>query len=99
MHGEVRFPLPALPEFEEVLAQMGVRPRINAVTTDAYRGYDSMEDAKAQLASRLYVAPETAQMERLESLLPDVLEEREGTFRIKGSRPLAPNVVSWRPVG
>jgi hypothetical protein len=35
-------------------------------------------------------------MERLEALLPDVLEEKDGGFSIKGSVNLEPRVVSWQ---
>ena len=97
VHGEPRHPLPSLPEFRNVLTAMGVRPTINALPGQPAQGFDNLDDAKAQLARRLYVAPGSRQMDRLESALAGMLEEKDGTLRIRGARPLIPNVVSWRP--
>lgn len=96
MHGVPRSPLPSLPEFLEVLTQLGVEPDIHVVHTERNRGFESLEAAKDQLARRLYVTPNSAEMERLEALLPDVLEEKDGGFSIKGSVNLEPRVVSWQ---
>ncbi|MCI0901510.1 MAG: hypothetical protein J4N70_11335, partial [Chloroflexi bacterium] len=97
VHGVPRLPLPSLPEFLEVLDQLGVEPEVEVVPTERNRGYDSLETAREQLARRLYVMPESAEMERLEALLPQVLEEKDGGFSIKGAVPLEPRVISWRP--
>ena len=97
VHGVPRLPLPSLPEFLEVLDQLGVEPEVEVVPTERNRGYDSLETAREQLARRLYVMPESAEMERLEALLPQVLEEKDGGFSIRGAVPLVPRVISWRP--
>ncbi len=97
VHGEPRLPLPSLPEFLEVLDQLGIGPEVEVVHTERNRGYDNLEAAKEQIARRLYVLPKSPEMELLESLLPQVLEERDGGFSIKGAEPLEPRVVSWRP--
>jgi hypothetical protein len=36
-------------------------------------------------------------MERLEALLPQVLEQKDSGYSIKGAVPLEPRVISWRP--
>jgi len=97
VHGQPRLPLPSLPEFLEVLGQLGIEPEIEVVHTERNRGFDSLVAAKEQLARRLYVMPGSEEMERLEALLPQVLEERNGGFSIKGATPLEPRVISWRP--
>ena len=97
VHGVPRLPLPSLPEFLEVLDQLGIVPDVEVVHTDRNRGFDSLEVAKEQLARRLYVMPDSSEMKRLEELLPQVLEERDGGYSIKGAVPLEPRVVSWRP--
>ncbi len=97
VHGEPRLALPSLPEFLEVLGQLGIEPEIEVVSTESNRGFESLETAKEQLARRLYITPESAEMERLEELLPQVLEEKDGGFSIKGATPLEPRVISWRP--
>ena len=41
--------------------------------------------------------PALLRWERLEGALPQVLEEYDGGYRIKGAEALTPHVVSWRP--
>ena len=96
VHGEPRLPLPSLPEFLEVLSQLGVAPDVEVIHTERNRRFDSLESARDQLAGRLYVTPESDEMERLEALLPQVLEESDGGFSVKGAIPLEPRVISWR---
>jgi SAM-dependent methyltransferase len=97
VHGEPRHPLPSLPEFRNVLTEMGVRPTVSALPAQRAPGFDTLDDAKTQLTRRLFVAPGSVQMERLESALAGLLEEQDGTYRVRGARPMIPNVVSWRP--
>lgn len=97
VHGEPRLALPSLPEFLEVLGQLGIEPEIEVVSTESNRGFESLETAKEQLARRLYIKPESTEMERLEALPLQVLEEKDGEFSIKGATPLEPRVISWRP--
>lgn len=97
VHGEPRLALPSLPEFLEVLGQLGIEPEIEVVHTERNRGFENLDAAKEQLSRRLYLTPDSAEMERLEALLPQVLEEKDGFFTIKGATPLEPRVISWRP--
>lgn len=97
VHGVPRLSLPSLPEFLDVLEELGIVPDVQVVHTERGSGFESLEEAKEQIARRLYVLPETAEMERLEALLPQVLEEKDGGYSIKGAVPLEPRVVSWQP--
>ncbi len=97
VHGVPRLGLPSLPEFLEVLDQLGTEPDVEVVHTERNRGFESLEVAIEQIARRLYVTPASPEMKRLEVLLPQVLEEKDGHFTIKGAIPLEPRVVSWRP--
>ena len=97
VHGTPRLPLPSLPEFEEVLAELGVRPAIDPLPGQTPRGFDSVEEARDQLVRRLYVSPGSREMERLEALLPGLLRETGGVYTIEGSEPLVPCLVSWSP--
>ena len=97
VHGVPRLPLPSLPEFLEVLSQLGVDPKVEVVPIERVRGFESIEVAKDQIAQRLYVTPETPEMERLDELLSQVIEEKYGIFAIKGAEKLEPRVVSWQP--
>ena len=74
VHGEPRNPLPSLPEFLEVLGQLGIEPEVEVVQTERNRGCENLETAREQLARRLYLASGSPEMERLEVLLPQVLE-------------------------
>ena len=97
VHGVPRLPLPSLPEFLEVLSQLGVDPKVEVVPIERARGFESIGVAKDQIAQRLYVTPETPEMERLDELLSQVIEEKNGIFAIKGADKLEPRVVSWQP--
>jgi len=96
VHGVPRLPLPSLPEFLDVLEQLGVEPDVDVVHTERNRGFESLEAASEQMARRLYVMPESPEMERLKVLLPEVLDEKDGQFTIKGAVQLEPRVISWR---
>jgi len=99
IHGEKRIPLPSLPEFQEVLAQLSVDAQVEMLPTQPPRGFDDHKQALEQLAQRLYLAPGSQQMSELERLLPDLLEDVEGALIIRGSNRLQPALVSWRPSG
>ena len=99
VHGEKRIPLPALPEFQEVLAQLGINARVEMLAQQPARGFENQEQALAQLADRLYLAPATPQMNKLEKVLPDLLEVAGDSLIIKGSQPMEPALVSWQPGG
>ena len=96
VHGEDRLPLPALPEFLEVLAELGIDPAVEMLPPHQARGFDSHDHALEELARRLYLAPGSREMAELQSVLPGLLEEIDGALTIKGSQPHQPALVSWR---
>ncbi len=97
VHGEDRLPLPALPEFLEVLAELGIDPEVEMLPPQQARGFDNRGHALEELSRRLYLAPGSGEMADLERILPDLLEEVDGALTIKGSQPHQPALVSWRP--
>ena len=97
VHGEERLPLPSLPEFKDVLSQLEIEFHVDMLPPQPVRGFDDYQQALEQLTRRLYLTPETPQMTSLEAALPDLLEETEGTLIIRGSQPLEPGLVWWRP--
>ena len=97
VHGGERLPLPSLSEFEEVLAQLGISARVDRLTPQPPRSFDSLEQAAAELSSRLYVGEGSLQGKKLEEILRDALQESDGIFRIRGAKSLTPALVSWRP--
>ena len=97
VHGVERLPLPSLSELEEVLDQLGISARVDPLTPQPLPGFDSLEQAAAQLSSRLYAGEGSPQGKKLEEVLREALEERDGVFRVRGAKPLTPTLVSWRP--
>jgi len=95
VHGENRLPLPALPEFQEVLAELNIVPEIEMLPVQAARGFDTFEDAHRQLAQRLYLPPGSAPEKRLREILPEILEPVDGAYQIRGAFPLRPALLRW----
>ena len=97
VHGEERLPLPSLPEFEEVLSELGIDAHVELLPPQPARGFDDQEQALEQLGRRLYLAPDSRQMAALEGMLPDLLEEMDGGFAIRGAKLREPGLVWWQP--
>ena len=99
VHGEDRLSLPALPQFLEVLSELGTDPRVETLPPQKARGFDSREMALEELGRRLYLAPGGPEMADPRSyFLPDLLEEVEGDpgpFEAPGHRK--PVLVTWCP--
>ena len=99
VHGEERLRLPSLPEFLPVLDEMGIRPEVTELEPRLQQRFDSFEDAQESLTSRLYVKPDSAEEARLKETLADWLEEVDGAWQIRGSQPVRPSIVAWKPTG
>ena len=97
IHGEERIPLPGLAEYREVLSQLGIHPQVETLPQRRPRGYDNHQQALEQLSRRLYLAPGSPQVAKLEALLPELLEEVDGTLYIRGAPTQAPGLVWWCP--
>jgi len=96
VHGEARLPLPSLPEFQEVLEQMGIDAQVELLPPQPALEFADMRQALDLLARRLYLEQGSPKMAALEQLLPDLLEERGGAWIIRGSQPMLPGLVSWQ---
>ena len=97
VHGEERLPLPSVPKLEEVLHELGINAQREMLPPHPHRGFDSFQQALEQLGRRLYLAPGSQKISLLERVLPEILEETDGVFRILGAQPLEPALLSWRP--
>ena len=95
VYGEPRHPLPCLPEFLPVLEELGIRAEVTEIGGQGPRGFDSLEEARAMITRRLYVAPGTPEMDRLERALDESLFEEGGLWQVRGTPPVRPCVVSW----
>ena len=95
VHDEERLFLPSLPELREVLTELGIAASFEQLPVRPSRGYASFEEATEQLTGRLFLEPGSPKIEKLRNLLPGLLEEVDGEFRVRGSRTLTPYLVSW----
>ena len=99
IHWEERLPLPSLPELVDVLEEMGIEPILHSLPSHLLGGFDKPEDALEQLTRRLFLDSNGAKRRVLETVLPGLLEEVDGTYRTRGTQPLEPAVISWKPRG
>lgn len=96
VHGEDRIPLPALPEFLELLSARGrsyelwTEPRLS-------RAFRSRDDVVRWLRKQLWLEPGGAKDRRLQVLLDEWVVEVDGGFRLRHQRDLAVGVVAWSP--
>lgn len=98
VHGEPRHSLPSLPQFRDVLDELGITYVVEELPPDPARGFDGEEEAREMIARRLYVPSGTPAAERVTSLLDHSLEcGDDATWRIAGSKPLQACIVSWTP--
>ena len=97
VHGEERLPLPSLPEYREVLSELGIEAKVEILPPQPARGFDTYDEALEQLSRRLYLAPGSGKLKLLEKILPELLEPKNGTLSLRGANPLEPGLVWWRP--
>ena len=97
VHGQERLALPSLPQLREVLEELEISYQVDLMPPQPARGFDTLEQAITQLSRRLYLADGSPEADRLERILPGLLMEEEGVFRIKDSQPLRTALVSWHP--
>ena len=99
VHGEPRHPLPCLPEFLPVLEELGISAEVTEIGGQGPRGFDSLEEARTLIPRRLYVAPDTPEMERLERALQESLFEEDGLWQVRGTPAVRPCIVAWETTG
>ena len=97
VHGKERLQLPSLPQLRDVLEELEITYQEDPLPTQPARGFDSMEQALSQLCQRLYLTDGSPEARRLEQVLPGILTEEDGVFRIGDSQLLRPNLVWWYP--
>ncbi|PKB63880.1 MAG: hypothetical protein BZY80_05000 [SAR202 cluster bacterium Io17-Chloro-G2] len=95
VHGTPRLPLPSVPEFREVLRDLGIEAREEPLAAQPARGFDSMEQALDQISGRLFLGEDDPKRDMLTRMLPDELEETDGVYRIRGAVPLQPWLIRW----
>ena len=97
VHGEERLRLPSLPEFLEVLEELGIEPTVEKLPSVWSGTFETQEQALGFLTGRLYLSPGDEKHRLLESALPGLLEDVEGRLKVRGTRRRTESVVSWKP--
>ncbi len=99
VHGEARVPLPALPEFVELLRARGREPSIERLEREPRR-FASRGELEGFLRRQLWTEPGSAADGRFRAALDGLLEtDKDGLVGLVGQRPLPIGIVSWAPEG
>ena len=96
VHGEARVPLPAMPEFVEILRARGRRPDIVSVTTDGRR-LESRAALEGFARRQLWIEPEGPKEARLQAALDELAEEGPDGWTIRGRGPNDIGIITWAP--
>ena len=97
VHGEERINLPALPEFVDVLWELGIYPDVEMIEEAGRHSFESREAALDQLRGRLWVAPDGDADRRLQKAIDEMLEDIGDGFAIRGADPRRQGLISWKP--
>jgi CTP:molybdopterin cytidylyltransferase MocA len=99
VHGESRVPLPALPEFVELLRGRGRQPVIEMAEREP-RWFASRGELEGFLRRQLWIEPGSEADLRYQAALDElVVVEEGGRVGLRGQRPLPIGVVTWDPHG
>ena len=99
VHGESRVPLPALPEFVELLRARGSTPSIERVER-APRRFGSRTELEGFLRRQLWIEEGSASDRRFQGALDDLIDvDREGRAGLRDQRALPIGIVTWAPGG
>jgi CTP:molybdopterin cytidylyltransferase MocA/SAM-dependent methyltransferase len=95
VHGEERVPLPALPQFVELLEARGTAPDVIRITGERRRWADR-DELLTLLRRQLWTAPGSASDARLLAAVGDLAAvDPDGSVSLPGTLPLDIGVVVW----
>lgn len=98
VHREERSPLPALPEFVDLLRARGRRPGVRMMEREARR-FASRDELEGFLRRQLWVAEGGPKHAAFQEAIDDlVVEDASGLF-LRGVMPMSVGVVTWSPPG
>ncbi|MCZ6539912.1 MAG: methyltransferase domain-containing protein [Chloroflexi bacterium] len=95
VHGEERIPLPALPEIEQLLSQMGIEYRNIPLQDRVSQPFKSRKHALDECLARLFVAPGSEKSAKLSEVLDDCLVEVDGGYALEWAEPRRLWIVAW----
>ena len=95
VHGETRVPLPALPEFVELLRANGREPVIDRVDR-APRRFADRAELEGFLRRQLWIEPGGEKDARFRRALDELIEtDADGRVGLQDQRPLPIGIVTW----
>ena len=95
VHGEARIPLPALPQFVELLRERGRQPSVTLADRQPRR-FDSRDELAGFLRRQLWIADGGEKERRFHEELERLVVEDDEGVTLAGA-PLAIGVVTWTP--
>ena len=99
VHGEARVPLPALPDFVELLRARGREPSVEQLEREPRR-FESRDELEGLLRRQLWVASGSEADRRFGAALDDlVVTGDDGAVGLVGQRSLRIGIVTWSPRG
>ena len=96
VHGEPRVPLPAMPEFVELLRERGRDPSVAIVEREPRR-FDSRDELEGFLRRQLWIADGGEKERRYRDVLDRLVVEEDGRFGLRDQGPLPVGIVTWSP--
>lgn len=96
VHGEPRVPLPALPEFVDLLRARGRDPSVTMLEREPRR-FGSKEELVGFLRRQLWIADGGEKERRLTVAFEDLADRSDGGWGLRGQDALPIGVVTWTP--
>ncbi len=96
VHGESRSPLPALPEFVDLLRARGRDPEIRMMEREARR-FASRDELMAFLRRQLWVAEGGAKDVTFRAAVDALAIEDDDGLYLRGVAPMGVGIVTWSP--
>ena len=97
VYGFAPTPLPGLPELLNVLWEMGIYPDVTMFPPKPVLLDDDRAATANQLRRRLGVTADTAESERLEAAITELLQKTPEGLTIQGVHPRRQGIITWRP--
>ncbi len=96
VHGEARVPLPALPEFLDLLRARGRDPEVRRAEREPRR-FGTRDELEGFLRRQLWIADGGEKERRFRDAVGRIVVEEDGRFGVAGQRPLPVGLVTWEP--
>jgi CTP:molybdopterin cytidylyltransferase MocA/SAM-dependent methyltransferase len=98
VHGEARVPLPALPEFLDLLRARGREPAVTVMEREP-RAFASRDDLSGFVRRQLWVADGGEKERRFAEAFASLAVETPRGWELRDARPLPVGVATWAPFG